>query len=160
MKSVWTPARDWFLGLTMRERVLVGVAGALAGVLIVIYGLILPLGAAHDAAHVRHRDAVIAAGQVMAGLEQLDAAPAPKGGAGPVAQAVAQIADAEGLVLQSNDPRGNDSALVVIPTAAPGSAFAFLDMLRRQGIVAEQVTITPAADGSVSVNATVRRAGK
>ncbi|RVQ65785.1 hypothetical protein EKN06_12720 [Croceicoccus ponticola] len=158
MTPVITPARDWYVALTRREQVLVGTAAVIAGVLLLIYGLILPMGAAHDAAHVRHRDAVLAAGNVMAGLDQLENTPPARGG-GPVAQAVAQIAATEGLVLQANEPRGNGGAMIVVPTAAPGSALAFVDLLRRQGIVAEQVTITPAADGSVSLNATVRRTG-
>ncbi|MBB3988894.1 type II secretion system protein GspM [Croceicoccus naphthovorans] len=158
MSAVLNPVRDWYIALTLRERVLVGVAGGLIAAIVLVFGMILPLGAAHDAAHVRHEEAVRASGRVLAGLEALENAPPPSGG-GPVAQAVAQIADAEGLVLQSNQARGNDSTVVVVPTAAPGSALAFIDLLRRQGIVAEQVTITPSADGSVSVNATVRRAG-
>lgn len=158
MRAVLLRTRDWYAALTLRERVLVGVAGSLAAILLLVYGVILPLGAAHDAAHERHRAAVLAAGRVMAGLEALDGAP-PASGGGPVAQVVAAQADAEGLVLQSNEARGNAGAMIVVPTAAPGSAFAFLDQLRRQGIVAEQVTITPAADGSVSVNAVLKRLG-
>jgi len=154
--NAFAPLRQWFAALSRREQVLVGMAAALAGVLLLVYGLILPLGDAHDNAHVRHREAVLAAGSVMAGLEQLENTPEPAPG-GPVAQAAAQIAQSEGLVLQSNEPRGNGAAVVIVPTAAPGSALAFLDMLRRQGIVAEQVTITPSADGSVSLNATLRR---
>lgn len=156
--TLFAPLRDWYVALTRREQVLVGIAAAIAGALLLVYGLILPLGAAHDEAHERHRNAVMAAGRVMAGLEQLENAPPARGG-GPVAQAVAQIAQGEGLVLQSNEPRGNGGAMVVVPTAAPGSALAFIDQLRRQGILAEQVTITPAADGSVSLNATLRRTG-
>ncbi|WP_066554974.1 type II secretion system protein GspM [Croceicoccus bisphenolivorans] len=157
--TLFAPVRDWYVALTRREQVLVGTAAAIAGVLLLVYGLILPLGAAHDAAHVRHRDAVMAAGRVMAGLQQLENAPPARGG-GPVSQAVAQLAASEGLVLQSNEARGNGSAVVIVPTAAPGSALAFLDMLQRQGIVAQQVTITPAADGSVSLNATLSRAAQ
>jgi len=157
MNAVWTPVRDWYGALTARERVLVSIAGALVALLVLIYGVVLPLGAAHDKAHDRHRAAVEVSGRVLAGLEALQDAPPTTAAAGPVAQAVAQFAEAEGLVLQANEPRGNDVAVVIVPTAAAGAALGFLDQLRRQGIVAEQVTITPAADGSVSVNATLRR---
>ena len=159
MKAVLTPVRDWYLALTTRERWLVGIAAGLAGALVLAYGIVLPLAAAHDAAHGRHREAVLASGRVMAGLAQLDKAPSAQVGGGPVAQVAAQVADAEGLVLQSNDPRGNDGAVIIVPTAAPGSALSFLDALRRRGLLAEQVTITPAADGSVAVNAVLRRVG-
>lgn len=159
MTRAIAPVRDWYLALTMRERVLVGTAGVLAGALLLVYGVVLPLGAAHDAAHVRHDAAVIAAGRVEAGLDQL--ARTPKGGAGggAVSPIVAAIADAEGIILQGNQPNGEAGATVAIPTAAPGAALAFFELLRQRGIAAEQVTISPAADGSVSVNATLRRTG-
>ena len=60
-------------------------------------------------------------------------------------------------MLQSNQPRGNDATLVVVPTARPPAALAWLDGLAAQGIVLEGLTMTPAPDGSVAVNATLRR---
>lgn len=158
MRAVIQPARDWFAGLTGRERWLVGIAGVLAILVIGIYGIVLPLGAAHDAAHVRHREAVFASARVLARLEALENAPEPApAGSGPVTQAVAAMADEQGLVLQANDARGNDAAQIGVPTAAPGAALALLDALAAEGIAAEQVTITPAADGSVSLSASLRR---
>lgn len=159
MRAVIQPARDWFAGLSGRERWLVGIAGVLAVIVVGLYGIILPLGAAHDAAHARHREAVFASSRVMARLEALENAPAPRtAGTGPVAQAIAAAADAQGLVLQANTARGNDGAQISVPTAAPGAALALLDALAAEGITAEQVTITPAADGSVSLSASLRRA--
>ena len=152
--------RTWYNGLTARERWLVTFAAALAVAVIFIFGIVLPLGRAHDAAHERHRAAVEASSRLLAQLAALDA-PAPRrtGLVGPVAQVVAASADASGFVLQSNQPRGNDAALLVVPTARPSAALAWLDSLAAQGIVLESLTMTPAADGSVAVNATVRRAG-
>ncbi|GGD69250.1 type II secretion system protein GspM [Croceicoccus mobilis] len=159
MSGLLEPVRDWFAGLTGRERWLVGIAGVLAAIVIGIYGIVLPLGALHDDAHVHHREAVEASGRVMARLEALaDAPDAPVAGSGPVAQMVAAAADAQGLVLQANEARGNDATQISVPTSAPGAALALLDALGKQGINAEQVTITPSADGSVSLNATLTRA--
>ena len=45
--------QTWFAGLTQRERSLVAVAGGLAAAIVLVFGIALPLGAAHDAAHVR-----------------------------------------------------------------------------------------------------------
>ncbi len=158
MNAVIQTLRDWFAGLTARERWLVGIAGVLALLVFGIYGVVLPLGAAHDAAHARHRDAVFASSRVLARLEALGEAPAAApAGTGPVLQAVAAIADAQGLVLQANNARGNDAAQISVATAAPGAALALLDALAAEGIAAEQVTITPAADGSVSLSASLRR---
>ena len=150
--------RSWYVGLTERERWLVTFAGGLAAVVVLLFGIVLPLGRAHDAAHVRHAAAVQASSRLLAQLAALEA-PAPQRTAivGPVAQVVASSADGAGLVLQSNQPRGNDATLIVIPTARPSNALAWIDSLAAQGVVLESLAMTPAADGSVSVNATLRR---
>lgn len=150
--------RTWYVGLTERERWLVAVAAGLAAAVILIFGIVLPLGRAHDAAHVRHNASVQASARLLAQLEMLKATP-PRRSAqvGPVAQLVAASADASGLVLQSNQPRGNDATLIVVPTARPSAALAWIDSLAGQGLVLDSLAMTPAADGSVSVNATLRR---
>jgi general secretion pathway protein M len=151
--------RTWYGGLTARERVLVTVAAGLALAVVLVFGIVLPLGRAHDAAHIRHRQAVEASSRLLAQLAVLEA-PTPRRAAlsGPVAQVVAASADSAGFVLQSNQPRGAEGTLVVVPTARPSAALAWLDSLAAQGIVLESLTMTPAADGSVSVNASLRRA--
>ena len=152
-------ATVWFSGLTPRERGLVTIALGLAAAVVLLFGIIFPLGAAHDAAHVRHNAATQASARLLAQLAALEA-PAPQRStvAGPLAQIVAASADSAGFVLQSNQPRGNDATLVVVPTARPPAALAWLDGLAAQGIVLENLTMTPAADGSVAVNATLKRA--
>jgi general secretion pathway protein M len=152
--------RAWDDGLTARERLLVTFAAALAAAVVFVFGIVLPLGRAHDAAHERHRAAVETTGRLLAQLAALEA-PSPQRPAlaGPIAQVVAASADGAGFVLQSNQPRGNDATLVVVPTARPAAALAWLDGLAAQGIVLESLTMTPAPDGSVAVNATLRRAG-
>ena len=149
----------WYSGLTQRERGLVAIALGLAAAVVLLFGMILPLGAAHDAAHLRHNAATQASARLLAQLAALEA-PAPQRStvAGPLAQIVAASADSAGFVLQSNQPRGNDATLVVVPTARPPAALAWLDGLAAQGIVLENLTMTPAANGSVAVNATLKRA--
>ncbi len=160
-----TALRDWFRGLTGRERWLVTIAAAFAAAVVLVYGIVLPLGAAHDAAHMRHRVAVAQSADVLAGLAALDRVPrpgsgTPRPGAGaPLAEQVAALADAEGLVLQGNEARGNDVTAIVVPATTPAAALAWLDAMAARGIVAEALTITPAADGTVAVDATLRRAG-
>lgn len=152
--------RLWHAGLTQRERLLVNVAAGLALAVLVVFGLILPLARAHDEAHARHAAAVESSSRLLAQLELLKGPAAPRtAAAGPVAQIVASSADAAGLVLQSNQPRGNDATLIVVPTARPGAALSWIESLAGEGVVLDNLAITPAADGSVSVNATLRRAG-
>ncbi|MET0180873.1 MAG: type II secretion system protein GspM [Novosphingobium sp.] len=155
--------RTWYHGLTARERVLVAIAAALAALIVFVFAIVLPLGRAHDAAHVRHRVAVEASARLLAQLAALDA-PAPEAArpmlAGPLAQVVAVSADNAGFVLQTNQPQGNDDAVVAVPTARPSAALAWLDSLAAQGIVVDNLTMTPTADGGVAVNATLRRVGR
>ena len=151
--------QTWFAGLTSRERGLVAVAGGLAAAIVLGFGIVLPLGRVHDAAHVRHREAVEASSRLLAQLAVLEAPPASRATlAGPVSQVIAASADSAGFVLQSNQARGAEAATIAVPTARPSAALAWIDGLAAQGIVLENLTMTPAADGSVSVNASLRRA--
>lgn len=152
-------AKLWFAGLTARERTLVSIALGLAAAVLLVFGIVLPLGAAHDAAHLRHSAATQASARLLAQLAALEAPAPPRSSlAGPLAQVVAASADSAGFVLQSNQPRGDDATLVVVPTARPPAALAWLDGLAAQGVVLESLTMTPAADGTVAINATLRRA--
>ena len=153
--------QTWFAGLTQRERSLVAVAAGLAAAIVLVFGIVLPLGAAHDAAHVRHRAAVEASSRLLAQLAVLETpASRPAVLAGPVSQVIAASADSAGFVLQSNQAQGAEAATIAVPTARPSAALAWLDSLAAQGIVLQNLTMTPAADGSVSVNAGLRRVAK
>ncbi|WP_338466763.1 type II secretion system protein GspM [Novosphingobium sp. ZN18A2] len=150
----------WYLGLTLRERVLVSVAGALAALVLLVYGIVMPVGRALDAAALRHRDAVMRSARLMAMLDRLDApARGRVAASGPVDQLVAASAQEAGFVLQSNQAQGADTTIVSIPGARASDVLGWLDRLSAQGLSIEALTVTPAADGTVSVNATLRRAG-
>lgn len=151
----------WFLALTARERGLVGVAGGLTALVSLIYGIILPVGNALDDAALRHREVTERAGRIAARLEALKVAPKASVNAlsGPVEQVAGASALEAGFVVQSNQRQGSDMAVLVIPTARPSAAMAWLDGLAAQGLVVEQLTMTPAPDGSVSVSVTLRRGG-
>lgn len=151
----------WYGGLTARERGLVSVAGGLVASIVLVYGIVLPVGTALDDAADRHRNATERAGRIEAQIAALKAAPAGKTAllAGPVEQIAGASAQEAGFVVQSNQRRGSDMAVILIPTARPSAALAWLDGLMAQGLAVEQLTMTPAPDGSVSVNVTLRRSG-
>lgn len=151
----------WFIGLTARERTLVGVAGLLVALIVLVYGIVLPLGHALDAAAVRHRLATERAGRIAAGLDALKRAPARQMAtlAGPVEQVAGASAQAAGFIVQSSQKQGADRVMLTIPTARPSAALAWLDGMSGQGLAVEQLTMTPSPDGSVSVNVTLRRSG-
>lgn len=151
----------WYIGLTERERMLVSVAGALIALVVLVYGIVLPVGTALDEAAVRHREVTERAGRIAGQIEMLKAAPAPRAAAlaGPVEQVAGASAQEAGFVVQSNQRRGSDMTVIVIPTARPSAALAWLDTLAGQGLAVEQLTMTPAPDGTVSINVTLRRIG-
>ncbi len=151
----------WYIGLTSRERWLVSVAGGFAALVLLVYGIILPVGAALDNAAVRHREATERAGRIAGQLAALKVAPPARVAAlaGPVEQVAGASAQEAGFVVQSNQRQGSDMAVIVIPTARPAAAMAWIDGLSGQGLAVEQLTITPAPDGTVSVSVTLRRVG-
>lgn len=152
--------QTWFAGLTGRERTLVSIAGALVAAIVLVFGIVLPLGRAHNAAQVRHRASVEASSRLLAQLAALEAPASTRTTlVGPVSQVLAASADSAGFVLQSNQARGAQAATIAVPTARPAAALAWLDGLAAQGIILESLTMTPAADGSVSLNAVLHRAG-
>ncbi|CAH0495732.1 type II secretion system protein GspM [Novosphingobium sp. CECT 9465] len=151
----------WYIGLTTRERLLVSVAGAMVALVVLVYGIVLPVGTALDDAAVRHRVATERAGRIAGQIAALKSAPrvAAAALAGPVEQVAGASAQEAGFVVQSNQRRGSDMAVIVIPTARPSAALAWIDGLSAQGLAVEQLTMTPAPDGTVSVSVTLRRSG-
>jgi general secretion pathway protein M len=151
----------WYTGLTTRERTLVTIAGALAGLIVLIYGIVLPVGRAFDAADSRHVASVQRTERLMAALRLLDArpaGPASRTGTGPVAGGRRQCRT--GWVCAAiNQPRGSDTTAIVIASARPAGVFAWLDALAGTGVIVDTLTVTPVPDGSVAVNATLRRSG-
>ena len=151
----------WYFGLTERERVLVSAAGGLIALVVFVYGIIMPVGAALDDAAKRHGLVTERAGRLEAQLAALKTAPRSRSAAlpGPVEQVAGASAQEAGFVVQSNQRRGSDMAVIVIPAARPSAALAWIDGLSAQGLAVEQLTMTPAPDGTVSVNITLRRSG-
>lgn len=149
----------WYIGLTSRERWLVNVAGCITAFVLAVYGVILPVGRALDDAAVRHREATERAGRIAGQLAALKAAPPATATTlvGPVEQIAGASAQEAGFVVQSNQRQGADMAVIVIPTARPAAAMAWIDGLSAQGLAVEQLTMTPAPDGTVSVSVTLRR---
>ncbi|MES2301528.1 MAG: type II secretion system protein GspM [Pseudomonadota bacterium] len=151
----------WYIGLTSRERWLVSLAGGITALVLLVYGVILPVGSALDDAAVRHREATERAGRITGQLAALKAAPPVRAAAlaGPVEQIAGASAQEAGFVVQSNQRQGADMTVIVIPTARPAAAMAWVDGLSGQGLAVEQLTMTPAPDGTVSVSVTLRRVG-
>ena len=155
--------KNWWSGLSQRERWLVGVAGALAlGVL--VWGFARPAVAAFIDLESRHRAAIEREGRVKAKVQLLGRTPAKSGAAAAEAQAIdqylAQSAGEIGVTLDRNEARGAGQATIAIATAKTPVLIDWLASLEAQGFVVDQMTITPAADGTVGLTAELRKGGR
>lgn len=154
--------QSWWEGLSIRERVLVSIAGLLA-LGVVAWAIGRPVYAAFDDLDTEHRAAVDREGRVAAKVTLLSRrAPKQADAASDtvaVDQFLAQSAGEIGLTLDRNDARGSDQATITIATAKAPVLTDWLAGIEAQGFVVDQLTITPAADGTVGMTAELRRAG-
>lgn len=155
--------QSWWTGLSLRERWLVGIAGALAlGVL--LWALGRPAYAAFADLEGDHRAAIEREGRVAAKVALLARRPAKSVAAAVDAVAIdqylAQSAGEIGLTLDRNEARGAAQATIAIATAKAPVLTDWLASLETQGFVVDQLTITPAADGTVGMTAELRKSGQ
>ena len=153
----------WWAGLSGRERWLVGIAAVLAlGVL--GWGLGRPAVAAFIDLEHRHRAAIEREGRVAAKVALLGARPqksvAASADAGAIDQFLQQSAGEIGLTLDRNEASGTNRAAIAIATAKAPVLTDWLASLEAQGFVIDQLTITPAADGTVGMTAELRKGGQ
>lgn len=146
----------WRQGLTRRERRMVDFAAALTALVVLVYGVILPLGAAYDAAAERHGESVRRSAALTASLDALTAAPSAKA-AGPFDQRIASTAQEAGLVVQSLQPQGQDRVVVSIAGAPASAALRWLDRMGGSGLAVESLALRPTGDGAVALDVTLRR---
>lgn len=155
--------KNWWLGLSKRERWLVGVAGALA-LGVILWGLGRPAYAAIVDLETQHSAAIEREGRVAAKVQLLAQRPTTSVttavDAAAIDQYLAQSASEIGLTLDRNEARGAGQATIAIATARAPILTDWLASLEGQGFVIDQLTITPAADGTVGLTAELRKGGQ
>ncbi len=155
--------QNWWAGLSTREGWLVGIAGVLA-LGVVIWSLARPAVAAFIDLESQHRAAIEREGRVAAKARLLGQRPAKSVAATidavAVDQYLAQSAGEIGLTLDRNEARGQGQATIAIATAKAPVLTDWLASLEGQGFVVDQLTITPAADGTVGMTAELRKSGQ
>jgi general secretion pathway protein M len=155
--------QNWWLGLSQRERWLVGIAGVLA-LAVSLWGLGRPAYAAIIDLEAQHRAAIEREGRVAAKVQLLAQRPAKSVAttldAVAIDQFLAQSAGEIGLTLDRNEARGQGQATIAIATARAPVLTDWLASLEGQGFVIDQLTIIPAADGTVGLTAELRKGGQ
>jgi general secretion pathway protein M len=151
--------KNWWAGLAPRERVLVGIAGALTFA-VLLWLLLRPIAAYMSGLGEAHRVAVERAARVdtkVALIKKAGDRPVGASHAGPLDQWLAQSATDTGLTLDRNEPRGGDAATIAISSARAPALIGWLAGLEGQGLVVDRLSLTPGTDGSVALTAEVRR---
>ena len=151
----------WFAGRTLRERRLLLVMLALAAVTIVWALVIVPVRNGLSASRARYAAAVIDLGEAEARLRAVKAiqrrqlAPVPL----PLADTVRARADTAGVPLAALDPDGTGSVRVSIGGAPAGAVLGWIAGLEAEGVLVDQIALSPAGPGLVSATATLRGRG-
>ncbi|QLC21290.1 type II secretion system protein M [Parasphingopyxis sp. CP4] len=151
--------RIWFMAQSLRERWLIGVAGALAVIVLSWLLIIRPIDAMRESAKARHDAAVLALARVetrLAAIEDAAANPSP-----PLTGRITDIVTAEAVRVGFNtaqaDAAGTDGARIVISAARPQTFFGWaVDMETRLGLHVEALVARPNADETLTVDVTFR----
>lgn len=159
--------RDWYSGLTRRERNLVAVAGALAAVTLLYVGLVLPLQtlSAKGAQRLEQKTADLAWMRSVAPQVQAAAARAPTGAASgeSLVVLVDRTARAAGLgaALRGQSPDGEQGQRLRFEGVSFDALVTWLASLEEQhGVRIEAANVDPgAASGLVNASVTVRAPG-
>jgi general secretion pathway protein M len=154
--------RAWFDALSTREQYLVGIAGTLSALVLLVFGLILPSLAAIDAAKVAHDTAVERRGRIeatVANAAQQKIAGSPVSGAA-IDLIVTQSAAEKGFDLIKSANTAPGQMTFRMDQARASALFAWLAELETQGIEARSITLRGGPAGSVTVDAQLRQVSK
>lgn len=149
--------RTWFTALSARERMLVLVAGVLAAVTLLWFGITRPLIDGLADARARHAGAVSRladAERALAAVRPLAGLGAPRI-AGTLDTAIRDRANAAGFALTSVAPEGEGIA-IGIASARPGALFAWIADLEREGLLVDRLQTTDNGDRTLSVAMTLK----
>lgn len=154
--------RNWWAALSRREHVLLGVAALLAAALL-LWQVGRPLVDAWTQAENQHRQALERKERIAAKIDLLrDMTMANRrvqNSSVPLDQWIAASAADRGLTIDRADARGDRQLNLSIAAAKAPALMAWLTMLEDQGVIVDQMTMTPAPDGTVGMTAELRRRG-
>ncbi|MGW8203386.1 type II secretion system protein GspM [Sphingomonas bisphenolicum] len=144
-----------------REQWMLGVMFALLAVVILWFGVAMPLDRAQRSARDTLNEATDRNAAVRVAVKQLKALPRNAVVTGPVApvdQFVGQSAGEAGLTLERAQAQGGDRIDIAIASVRPVALFSWLAALEAQGIRVDTMSARPSPTaGSVSVQAVLVR---
>jgi general secretion pathway protein M len=144
-----------------REQWMLGVMFALLAIVILWFGIALPLDRAQRDARAALVEATDRNAAIRAAADQLKALPRNPAGGGsgvPLDQYVGQSAGEAGLTLERAQAQGNDRMEIAIASVRPIALFSWLSGLEAQGVRVVTMSARPSPTaGSVSVQAVLER---
>lgn len=154
-------AKNWFLALSRREQILVGIAATLALATIGFFGIYRPIYDLATDARRSFYEATMQAGRIEAKSQALSM-PADKRPAADIAALnllLASEAAERGFTLDSNNALGTNRAEIAIGSARSTAFLSWLADLERRGVVPETLVIRRMDNGTVSVSARLAKLG-
>jgi general secretion pathway protein M len=151
-------ARNWFAGLSQRERILVGIAGLLLAGLVGYYGIARPMFGAMTSAEARYVDAVEQQARIEAKVAALRQ---PVDGqasrfSGAIEAFVSQSAGETGIAVGSVTPQSDSRVNMVVESAKPTALFGWLARIEGEGVAVESLSVNPSGNGTLSATLTLR----
>lgn len=146
--------KNWFTALSRREQILVGVAGILLLICVLVFGVIRPLWLGSFAAKESYQQQAYAAAELDARyalLQSATDAPAAAGaetGAVPAGSLIQQLttdAAARSITLSANNPSAEGGASIAIDSINPNSFFTWVIALEKQGVTLASLSMQPIA---------------
>lgn len=151
-------ARNWFVGLSQRERILVGIAGLLLAGLVGYYGIARPMFGAMTFAEERYVGAVERRARIeakVAALQQPVEGKVQKF-SGAIDSFVSQSAGETGIAIGSVALQSKGRVNLVVESAKPTALFGWLARIEREGIAVESLSVNPTGTGAISATMTLR----
>jgi len=154
-------AKNWFIALSRREQIMVGIAALLALGIIGFYGIYRPIYDIATDAKRSFYEATMQAGRIEAKTQALSM-PADKRPAEAIAALnllLASEAAERGFTLDANTAQGSSRAKIAIGSARSTAFLSWLADLERRGVVPETLVIRRMDNGTVSVSARLTKIG-
>ncbi|MEC3949502.1 type II secretion system protein M [Sphingobium sp. HWE2-09] len=144
-----------------REQWMLGVMFALLAIVILWFGIAMPLDRAQRSARDALNEATDRNAAIRSAVKQLKTLPrtaAATGPAMPIDQFVGQSAGEAGLTLERAQAQGDDRMDIAIASVRPVALFSWLAVLEGQGVRVDTMSVRPSPTaGSVSVQAVLVR---
>jgi general secretion pathway protein M len=153
-----TSLQNWFGGLSLREKIMIGVAAALTSIVVIIFLITLPLLNAIVGKQKEYTAALERRTQIQARIANIaDAKPVAFDSSGSLQQVISQSAVEAGFALDRADSPAADTVDIAMAKAKPQALMTWLNEWEARGIIIHQLDMKAANDGTVSLTASLKR---